>query len=1176
MIKAIRYFAFSLIDSQSADAFVSRQKMNNALAFEVTQTQLDEQHVCEGAVDATWIASQPGGIARLTEKELARAFQDVTKTDWIKAEVLPAVYGRDAQFRHGARTHQWAPDFINAVSFKVYLHRSGQMISHGRPRMARECLEPAGQGGIILGTIDDLDKFYEENPYPEHEHPAQSEDQDRITLSETLEYCERLLESVCRGSLESPAEGLRYKKLENPILLLNGDRDASIKALLSVYDSIETLKPDLPCLERFTSPMIGSKSYPCLSVSTLRTTGIKWGTLQASVTLSDDQTRGVHASLSMKEGDVLAINGPPGTGKTAILKEIVASAVVRSVLTNQPPPLMAISSTNNQAIRNAMQSLTKFSGGDSELHQRWIQEVSGFAVYAVSQYGESLADEHDLFTLRRLDELEGNLDIPQATVRFTRKANSFLKPKQSLTSVEESCSALKTNLKKQARTQAWVFRLRSEMENCRTPNDLQGLIERFTAQKAYWMSQHSVSHEFLSSWAALFKDLSSIAVSLDQLSELDNQMVEHTKVIANTLKAHPLLKRSKVLARSVWGQRLAAPAVRKALGELKLDIGFVTQSAAENHYKGLKRQRLSSAVQMLKGIARGETLKHWSTLAETALAEDWRSDWFWLAIHIREGEWLIELRDTLRAKDPDKRTQDKVIRRLTRQAKIVPVIVATLHRLPKVLSHWDVARQAELPLFNVLDSLIIDEAGQSAPDVAAASLALTKRAVMFGDRAQLEPVWSVSEREDIGNRIASGLLTKQQANGHKGSQFGATGGATSAGSALWLAQNSTCFTDARGEVHREPGLWLTMNRRSVPDILGLSNELCYEGRLTASRSADTLSPFPGLSVMEIAGRCTESMGSRVNPLESMMIANWVSCQREAIEFAYKKPLAECLAIVTPFKAQADHLRARIQRQLGKDSGVTVGTIHSLQGAERPIIVMSLTYTAEAHPQSMFFDRNPTMLNVAASRAQDSFIVMGDLDTLTRAQGSAKVLAEHLQNEASPLPWTPWHSDITSHVATIWGAEATASVIHSPNDNALIMALSDETIGSIIVSTSAMECESLQRLGNEMNRAARRGCNVTLLVGQKTVMSHPDAERIGRGFDAMQSNGVSIRYMSTVLSNRACLSNGMTLITSESWFSHLMPTQILLVQNDQGHEASRMTAAYNLSPQPEESVVIEAS
>ena len=53
----------------------------------------------------------------------------------------------------------------------------------------------------------------------------------------------------------------------------------------------------------------------------------------------------------------------------------------------------------------------------------------------------------------------------------------------------------------------------------------------------------------------------------------------------------------------------------------------------------------------------------------------------------------------------------------------------------------------------------------------------------------------------------------------------------------------------------------------------------------------------------------------------------------------------------------------------------LGTVHRLQGAERPLVLFSATNTPDdgGHP---FMDSNRDMLNVAVSRAQDHFILFG--------------------------------------------------------------------------------------------------------------------------------------------------------------------------------------------------------
>jgi superfamily I DNA and/or RNA helicase len=62
---------------------------------------------------------------------------------------------------------------------------------------------------------------------------------------------------------------------------------------------------------------------------------------------------------------------------------------------------------------------------------------------------------------------------------------------------------------------------------------------------------------------------------------------------------------------------------------------------------------------------------------------------------------------------------------------------------------------------------------------------------------------------------------------------------------------------------------------------------------------------------------------------------------------------------------------------GKEEGeMTVGTVHSLQGAERLLVIFSPTYSKDS--DGGFMDRSPSMLNVAASRAKDNFLVFGDM------------------------------------------------------------------------------------------------------------------------------------------------------------------------------------------------------
>lgn len=68
-------------------------------------------------------------------------------------------------------------------------------------------------------------------------------------------------------------------------------------------------------------------------------------------------------------------------------------------------------------------------------------------------------------------------------------------------------------------------------------------------------------------------------------------------------------------------------------------------------------------------------------------------------------------------------------------------MVMTFYMLPKQFEVWDGMRKTYL--YNTIDLLIVDEAGQVSTEIAACSFALAKKAVVFGDEYQIPPVWGI-------------------------------------------------------------------------------------------------------------------------------------------------------------------------------------------------------------------------------------------------------------------------------------------------------------------------------------------------------------------------------------------------------------------------------------------------
>ena len=130
------------------------------------------------------------------------------------------------------------------------------------------------------------------------------------------------------------------------------------------------------------------------------------GQMKADFPLADAQRDAVHCASILGNGDVLAVSGPPGTGKTTMLQSIVADMVVRMVVNHYvdgdindeesySAPLILASSANNKAITNIIDAFGNEDDDTSkvDMFHRWLCYESDkrkrfvpMAVYCPSAY----------------------------------------------------------------------------------------------------------------------------------------------------------------------------------------------------------------------------------------------------------------------------------------------------------------------------------------------------------------------------------------------------------------------------------------------------------------------------------------------------------------------------------------------------------------------------------------------------------------------------------------------------------------------------------------------------------------------------------------------------------------------------------------------------------------------
>ena len=153
-----------------------------------------------------------------------------------------------------------------------------------------------------------------------------------------------------------------------------------------------------------------------------------------------------------------------------------------------------------------------------------------------------------------------------------------------------------------------------------------------------------------------------------------------------------------------------------------------------------------------------------------------------------------------------------------------------------------------------------------------------------------------------------------------------------------------------------------------------------------------------------------SMGSRTNEGEALAILDWLDQNFHRLTAAKggtgdRVPIADRVAIITPFTAQAVKLFDMAKAFPWKNSGlkrdcsvdlnklfnpnrkdrttsgpnktITIGTVHSLQGAEVDIVLFSNVYGKNSAGMPTFQDRNPQIMNVAVSRAKQAFVLFAN-------------------------------------------------------------------------------------------------------------------------------------------------------------------------------------------------------
>lgn len=835
------------------------------------------------------------------------------------------------------------------------------------------------------------------------------------TWTEYWSYIREVFKGITELSPEQYASENFVVTHQNTIVV-NETLANAADGIIQLYDYLIQSKEVPSLLEKLCRKHYQPLS-PLLSTTDFESASSKHvGQMGHEYALSVSQRKSIYHFNTQATGDILAINGPPGTGKTTLLQSIVADKVVKSAIEGDGPAVILACSTNNQAVTNIIDGFSNVKGKRGLLYERWLPELTGFGLYLPKK--SQVVPEHIVDIKRIQGKLTGAHTAKESMVYINRAEKQFVDRFERYADIKgltfkEMINWLQNSLKTKKQSLEDGVRIWQHYKG------IAALIEQLKPGLSFLLFHRNVVAQ---------QDLDHIEKDIRNIESKISDYLDKESIWIKILSFLPFVKEKRIVR----------------LKQLFRDCPVKYE--AVNFYKiSSIHQFFDEKLQTLKQIRELNTAwLNWKSIhnitgnppdtdTDFKLAErsgkgyfydelemGMKYDMFYLAVHYWEARWLISTRDALSADRISKNGVAHAKERWQRFAMLTPCFVSTFYMAPKFFTYSKFIKTGALkstfeapPLIGFIDLLIVDEAGMVSPEIGAATFALAKQSVVVGDTKQIEPIWNVPKKVDQAN-LRRYLVIDNVSNETAIGDLLQKGFLSSSGSIMKLAQKAS-------EYHLFPeterGMLLTEHRRCFNEIIEYCNRLAYNGLLEPKKGTSKNALLPPMQFIDVPGNSKKIGTSRANVEEATAISNWISANQNQLVEHYqntenvaarkegrpskKIQFSDIVGIITPFTGQKFTLKNMLRKSGIDTSRLTIGTVHALQGAERLVILFSSTYGSNDLAKSYFFDSGVNMLNVAVSRAKESFIIFGSRPNFDKKGNTPSIkLYRHIESLTS--------------------------------------------------------------------------------------------------------------------------------------------------------------------------------
>lgn len=662
--------------------------------------------------------------------------------------------------------------------------------------------------------------------------------------------------------------------------------------------------------------------------------------------LDDSQASVVAHALSNR---FTVVTGAPGTGKTQVILNIIANALMRdkSVL---------VASKNNKAVDNVKERFDKIDSSQYLLRfgkKEYVRSQTIPALTHILNRLNALKNQPDTLSslliqyrdltstikdakkkLSRIEELKISIsqllsDKSRAEAQIASENQRFASEHEGINKRYSDVSYLENiNLDSISRISSQITRLRNSLQS--KYSGLSGIWHNLFSKKKHAVTYLGHIEDLPSSARAELRG-QNLTRSTDDFKD-GKAIIEHSNQVITLLER--ICDWQRALQKENIRHSSTVSNLRSRLATLERDYNTFAEELEE---LTKKKSELIYSIRRSKDAL----INLGPQLVAAKIAE------------IERGQEAAQKISSYKSYLPDN---------IPWKDNELPVFIRRSREFLSVcrlISVTSLSVKAGFPLVdNLFDILIIDEASQC--DIASALplILRAKQVVIIGDPKQLRHITSVRVedediiREHLGLSARPYLKYAEQSLWDYAADFIAHAN-----------QNSSPIT-------------LENHYRCHHEIIGYSNHQFYSRFLdkplnVMTDESNMTLPQQGVVMINVHGK-QESENVNVNKIEgdrAVALAKEVCSLKADVS----------IGIVTPFRDQADYIKSRLDDSI-KDN-VEVNTAHGFQGDEKDVIIYSLVVTDNSPQRKVnWIDYMvPNLVNVAVTRARQTLYVVGNAD-----------------------------------------------------------------------------------------------------------------------------------------------------------------------------------------------------